>query len=232
MGKWLDLLVSQEAVYLDRHFVYASGKHGSGYINIDPILPLGDEMFEIGQELAISFLHGHTSGFDVVAAPAVGGIRLADVVQFACHNMGYGVDCVFAEKDPEDGEFRLERQGFRARVKGQRVLVVDDIVNTGGSAVKTARAIEVAGGEVIAIACVVSRGLATAEGMQVPHFVALETVEFDAYAPDACPLCAEKVPVVIDIGHGAEFAFKNPAYPSCDLVTSTAQEAVRTITGQ
>ncbi|QQS18147.1 hypothetical protein IPL68_05945 [Candidatus Saccharibacteria bacterium] len=111
------------AVFTNKHFVYTSGKHGTGYINMDMMFPHTSLVAEICKELAAPFV----GEFDTVVAPATGGIVLAVLTARETATKG-----VWADKGGESG-FWFERAGFAAQVNGKRVLVVEDSVTTGGS---------------------------------------------------------------------------------------------------
>ena len=120
------------AVYLDRHFIYTSGKHGSGYINLDPIYTSVSLVSDLCRELIAPF-HGQV---DTVAAPAVGGIVLAVLSARAFADKGEDVAITWADK--ADGEFIFERAGFAQKLVGKRVLVVEDLLTTGGPSTRCA----------------------------------------------------------------------------------------------
>jgi len=197
------------AVLLDRHFVYKSTKHGSGYINMDPLFPYTDVVNQICDDLVLPFSR---QDIDTVAAPATGGIILAA----GCARGWKWQDtvnrkCVWADKHGDD--FAFERAGFINHIQGKRVLVVEDLLTTGGSVIKVCRLIEAHGGVVVGVSAVVNRGGVTAADLGVPRLETLASVSFEAINANLCPLCEQNVEIVEDIGHGAEFKQNNPDYP-------------------
>lgn len=208
----LEELDKAGAVLLDRHFVYKSGKHGPGYINMDPVFPNTGLMWQIGTHLWMPF----AGQFDVIAAPAVGGIVLAIAAAFTLHyevDIGSGgpiVSAVWADKQGDD--FVFERAGFAERLYGKRVLVVEDLLTTGDSVSKVCRAAELLGAETVGVSAIVNRGGVTAEQLNVPRLESLASVSFDAVLETHCDLCAKQVPIVEDIGHGAEYKLAHPDY--------------------
>jgi orotate phosphoribosyltransferase len=122
---------------------------------------------------------------ELVAGPTTGGIILAYELA-----RQLGVDAVYVERGEKGG--RVLRRGFEIS-PGARVLVVDDIVTTGGSVVETQTCIANAGGVVIGIGVLADR-TAGRVATDVPFYACL-TVDFPSYTPDACPLCASGVPV-------------------------------------
>lgn len=202
------------AVLLDQHFVYKSGKHGSGYINMDPIFPNIELMWHIGVELWVPFVD---SKVQVIAAPATGGIVVAYATAYSWRyevDVGSGgpaIPVVWADKAGDD--FVFERAGFADRLKGKRVLVVEDLLTTGDSTYKVCREAERLGAEIVGVSAIVNRGGVTAEQLGVPRLETLASVSFSAVDPDSCELCQAEVPIVEDIGHGAEYKAKHPKYP-------------------
>ena len=201
----MDVLAELEkigAVFIDKHFVYASGKHGSGYINMDIMFPQVPLVAELCKDLIAPF----AGEFDVVASPATGGIELGVLSAYAAAKPG-----VWADKDG-DGGFVFERAGFVEAIKGKRVLIVEDLLTTGGSVEKVAREIEKVGGTVVGISVVCNRGGVTAGQLDVPRLMALSEVSFTAVEATECELCAANVPIVEDMGHGDDYKKEHPDY--------------------
>jgi len=188
------------ALIEDGHFVYASGDHGPGWIakdiiNMDPARPraLGAMLAEAIEESGCTL--------DLVCGPAIGGVICAQYTALAL-----GVQCVFAERVRTDaGEaFQLKRR-YDEAVNGRRVLVVDDIINTGHSTGLVLKAVKAAGGKVVAVATWINRGNVGAEAFGVDTFIHLDEVHLPSFPAAGCRLCAESVPVNTDYAHGAEF---------------------------
>lgn len=98
------------------------------------------------------------------------------------------------------------KRGYDKLVAGKRVLVVEDILTTGGSARETVHAARRAGGKVLAVAAMVNRGGVTHEALGgVKVLRVLLNVAMKAYPPQECPLCASGVPINTDVGHGRQF---------------------------
>jgi len=196
------------AIYTERHFVYKSGMHGSGYINMDPIYTRPSIMTGIGRGLLMPF---DEAMFDTIAAPAVGGVALVTYVGVeALIRYGDRGSIVWADKQGDT--FKFERAGFVERIRGKRVLVVEDLLTTGGSVAKVCRDVENHDGFVVGVSAIVNRGGVTAEQLGVPHLAALAEVNFEAVDVQDCELCAKHVPIVRDVGHGLAFENDNPRY--------------------
>jgi orotate phosphoribosyltransferase len=199
----LAILAEAQALLENDHFVYISGDHGSGWIDKDAIYPHTERVERLCRETA-DMVRGW--GAEVVCGPASGGLIVA---QWTAHELG--VLAAFAEHDPTAaageslrGRFVL-RRGYDQVVSGKRVLVVDDIVNTGWSLRQTAEAVRGAGGDVVGAACLVSRGNVDAAGLGVGGFAYLLEYRIPAWPAAECPLCRAGVPINTRYAHGREY---------------------------
>lgn len=204
----LKLLTLTGAVSDGKHFVYASGRHGPSYINLDRILPDIAIMTRICRELAAPF----QGKVEVVAAPAVGAIVLGALTAQALSEDGAEIPAVWADKAPE-GVFQFSRSGFAERITHRRVLVVEDLITTGGTVAKVCNEIKALDGRLVGVSAICNRGGVTTEQLSAPGLYALAETDFASFTPEACPLCDAAVAIVVDIGHGAEFRRKYPDYP-------------------
>ena len=177
----LQLLLESGAVLQNDHFVYISGDHGSGWIDKDAIYP-------------------HTARIERLSRNLI-------IAEWTAHELG--VLATFTEHDtPQPGELRgrfVLRRRYDHLVAGKRVLVVDDIVNTGHSIRQTIEAVRGAAGEVVAAAALVNRGNVGAPELGVKEFVYLLEYKIPAWPAAACPLCKSGVPVNTQFAHGKEF---------------------------
>jgi orotate phosphoribosyltransferase len=194
------------AVIENQHFVYTSGSHGSAYINSDPMFP----DVSVVAELADLLIEPYLGRVDTVVAPATGGIVLTVQAGLAFARQNEKVASIWADK--RDGGFVFERAGFLQHVTGKRVLVVEDLLNTGGSVEKTCLLVEQHGGKLVGVSVVCNRGSSTTETLKVPELTSLTTVNMAVYDAENCPLCAEARPIVDDISHGDKYKAKHPDY--------------------
>ncbi|HZI18481.1 MAG TPA: orotate phosphoribosyltransferase [Pyrinomonadaceae bacterium] len=167
---------------LEGHFVLTSGLHSTSYLQCALVLQHPSEAEALGRALAARFARGR---IETVAAPAIGGIIIGWEVARAL-----GVRSIWAER--EGGRLTL-RRGFSVR-PGEQVLVVEDVVTTGGSTRETIEALRVAGAVVVGAGSIIDRSGGAAD-VGVPR-VALATLDVPAYAPSACPQCAAGLPAV------------------------------------
>ena len=177
----LDLFRRVGALH-EGHFRLSSGLHSPGYLQCALVLQHPREAETCGAAIAerVSGL-----GIQAVLSPALGGIVIGQEVARAL-----GVRAIFAER--QDGQLTL-RRGF-ALDPGEQVLVVEDVVTTGGSTRETMEVARAAGAQVVAAAAIIDRSGGNQQ-LDVP-FHALAAVALPTYQPDACPLCASGQPVV------------------------------------
>lgn len=211
----LQVLTQLGAVIVDSHIVLKSGKHASAYVNKDAIYPYTTVLAELCTHMAQPF---KDSDIDVVVGPALGGVPLSQWVSFHLTNLEptgqKKILAVYAEKDGDDkfivkrGQDKLLRPDELGRQK--RVLIVEDILTTGGSVKKVVEALSAFDACVVGAVALVNRGGVTAEAVGVPELVALANVKLDSWEEADCPLCRAGVAVNVDVGHGREFLAKHP----------------------
>ena len=166
---------------LEGHFRLTSGLHSPGYLQCALVLQYPREAEMCGAAIA-DRVRG--LGVHAVLSPALGGIVIGQEVARAL-----GVRAIFAER--QDGALTL-RRGFTLD-SGEKVLVVEDVVTTGGSTKETIEVARAAGAEVVAAASIIDRS-GGQRAIEVPYH-ALATVDLPTYDPTQCPLCARGTPV-------------------------------------
>jgi len=166
---------------LEGHFRLSSGLHSPGYLQCALVLQHPQHAATLGTALAERVRDLRPS---TVLSPALGGLIIGHEVARAL-----GARAIFAER--EDGVLRL-RRGF-GFTEAERVVVVEDVVTTGGSTRETIQVATAVGAQVLAATAIVDRsgGAAT---LGVPLHSLLQ-LSLPTYDPDACPLCAQGVPI-------------------------------------
>jgi len=165
----------QTGVMLEGHFQLTSGRHSNRYMQCAKLFQYPDIAERFAKELAAKF-----SGVDLVAGPAVGGIILAYEV-----SRQLKVPNIFAER--ENGVMTF-RRGFTVP-QGARVLVVEDVVTTGGSVKEVIELVRSLGGEPVGIGSIVDRSSGAVDfGMPFHAVLSMEVV---SYPPEDCPLCKQ-----------------------------------------
>jgi len=167
---------------LEGHFRLTSGLHSSGYLQCALVLQHPREAEACGGALAERVRH---LGAEVVLSPALGGIVIGQEVGRAL-----GIRAIFAER--QDGRLML-RRGF-ALEPGETVLVVEDVVTTGGSTRETIDVARARGAVVVSAAAIIDRS-GGRQPLDVP-FHSLAEVSLPTYEPESCPLCLAGQPVV------------------------------------
>jgi len=212
-GEVLELLAKTKSIITDSHIVYTSWRHGSAYINKDAIYPHTEIVSKLCREIAEHFSDKEVNGIDVVAAPAVGGIILSQWSAYWLTELtGIETLAIYAEKS-EDGKSFVFKRGYDRYLRKvsdsdipKLVLVVEDVLTTGGSARGVVAAVRALQGEVVGVGVLCNRGGVTPEALgNVPELFALTNIKMDSWEESACPLCARGVPINTDVGRGREF---------------------------
>lgn len=184
-----ELLLRESEAMLEGHFLLSSGRHSDRYFQCARLLEHPERAIRalagVVERLGAARKAGELD-FDLVAGPALGGILPAWVV-----GLGLGLPAIFTERD--DNQVMSLRRGFELR-PGQGLVLVEDVVTTGKSSLEAARAIEAAGGRVVALACLVDRR-AAGEALAWPVFAAA-ALPATSWAAVDCPLCKSGRPFV------------------------------------
>ena len=170
-------LLERYGAILNGHFRLSSARHSDIYVEKSRILEHPDATLQMAREIASWY-----SGIEAVVAPAVGAIPLGFAVALSA-----GARSMFAER--EEDRMRL-RRGFAIR-PGERTLVVEDVVTTGGSAREVHELVLRSGAEPLGVAALVDRSTGPL-GFPVRALVRIEAV---SWTDEECPLCALDVPV-------------------------------------
>jgi len=168
---------------LEGHFLLASGYHSAVYLEKFQVLQFPPYVERLCQEIARRFAEDEVQ---VVVGPTTGGVLLAYEVA-----KSLGVRGIFAERG-DDGKGRVLRRGFEIR-EGENVLVVDDILTTGGSVRDTLEVVEGYSGNLVGVAVLADRSGGTV-GFGVP-LEALLKLDVEKFAPDALPEWLAAIPL-------------------------------------
>lgn len=177
-------MLKETGVHMEGHFLLTSGRHSPAFFLFSQVFQHPRYAEALGRELARLFAG---EGVATVIGPAMGGVILA-------HEVARALDCraFFAEK--AEGGMAFKR-GFAVR-PGERVLIVEDAVTTGGSVKKVVGLVRAAGAEVVGIGAILDRSGGAVDFDQLP-FRTLVHLDVPSYAPEDCPLCREGRPVVV-----------------------------------
>ena len=172
----VEALLIESGALLEGHFLLASGRHSARYIEKFRLLERPRLTSRLCGELARRF---RERNIQCVVGPVTGGIILA--FEVARH---LGCRAVYAERDEAGTGFVL-RRGFQV-APGERIMVVEDIVTTGGSALKVIDTVRASGGEVVGVGLLCDRS-GGAVDFGVPIVEALLQLHIESYAADAVP---------------------------------------------
>lgn len=176
-----DLLIETSAI-MEGHFLLTSGLHSPRYVEKFNVLQKPVYTEKLCKAMAEKF---KDANIETVVGPVTGGILLA-------HETGkaLGTRAIFTER--ENGKMTF-RRGFTLH-EGERVLIVEDIVTTGGSIREVIDVVKEHGGVPVAVSMLVDRSGGKATFGDVPS-TALLHMDVQTYAPDECPLCKQGIPM-------------------------------------
>ncbi|MEO8040984.1 MAG: orotate phosphoribosyltransferase [Acidobacteriota bacterium] len=161
---------------LEGHFILSSGLHSPNYLQCALALRHPVDANRYGRAIAD---HSRSMGIETVASPAIGGL----VIGFA---VAQALDVPFIWTERQNGVMTL-RRGFSLAPE-EKVLVVEDVITTGGSTRECIAALEQNGGKVVMAASIIDRSNGTAD-VGVPR-ISLVEMDVPAYEPQGCPICA------------------------------------------
>ena len=201
MNEALDILKKVGAVLTDGHFVGTSGLHFDTYVNKDFLYPHTKETSQVCKLFAEKY---KDSNIEVVVGPALGGIILSQWIASHLSEMcGKEVLGIYTEKSAEGGQ--VFTRGYDTYVKGKNVLVVEDIITTGGSIVKSITAVKEAGGNIIGACAMINKTKNLDKNMFGVPFETLSELFVQTYTAEDCPFCKSGMSVNINVGHGKKF---------------------------
>ena len=175
---------------LHGHFKLSSGNHSEYYLQSAKVLEDPKTANLLATALAEQIKQSGLQ-IDTVCAPALGGL-------IAGYALAQALDCRYIFAERVNGEMSI-RRGFEVS-EGEKVLMCEDIITTGGSAMEAAEVVKSLGGKVVGVAALANRGFCKRENSNVttkPNcklpqdipFFALADFEFEMYAPEECPMC-------------------------------------------
>lgn len=188
----LETIYKDCKAYLQGHFLLSSGKHSEFYLQSAKVLEDPILAGNLCEELA-KIINSYNIEFDSICSPALGGILAGYELARACKKR-----FIFTERVDK---IMTLRRGFEVK-KGEKFIICEDIITTGGSALESAKIIQDLGGEVVAFAALANRGFCAVtnlnttkkENAKLPDdipFFTLGNFEFEIYDENDCPLCKQ-----------------------------------------
>lgn len=180
----------------DGHFDYGNGYHGQVYLNPHRLFRQPSAIWRYGQDLIDVMPDTIVKAADVVAGPVMGGALLAHTMAGLMDGrrpLTHPVYSFAPISQDADGQLVI-REFYKSVLDGQKVLLVDDVRNTGKTFERAKTLIEAAGGHVIATAQIYDRMEAIVD-LGVPNFALAEYKAPENYLVDDCPMCHAKQPI-------------------------------------
>jgi len=168
---------------LNGHFVLSSGRHSARYLQSALVLMSMDNATDLAAALIEKV---NADDFDMVVAPAIGGLVIGQEVARQLKK-----PFIFTER--KEGEMQM-RRGFTIP-QGSKLLVVEDVITTGGSVCECMAVVREHGGVPVKVLAVVDRAPQAEGRFDVPHATAI-SLDVETFAVDDCPMCAEGMPAV------------------------------------
>ena len=206
----MQMFVDAGAIITNRHFVYSSGRHSSVYVNKDALYVHTKMISTLCSYLAEPY---SADAIDIVVGPILGGIVLSQWVAYHlnAHRSSGETLAVYAEKegDGPDKTF-LFRRGYDRYIPGKNVLVVEDILTTGGSARQVIDLVRMYNGNVVGLSVLCNRGGVQSEDVGGVPIHSLLTLTLETFSEEECPFCQQLVPIETELGKGKAFLAKQP----------------------
>jgi orotate phosphoribosyltransferase len=177
-------LFRQTGAYLTGHFRLTSGLHSSEYLQCALVLQFPAQAERLGRQLAETLGAIVADAPQLVVSPALGGLIIGHEVARA-----FGARHLFTER--VENKMTL-RRGFQV-TKGERAMVIEDVVTTGGSTADVVRVLQASGAQVMAAGSIIDRSGGQAE-VGVPR-AALVTLKAITWTEGECPLCKQAIPI-------------------------------------
>lgn len=204
--EFLEILKQTGGYITNSHIVATSGKHIDTYLNKDAIYPHTHAVSAVCKAIAEIYTGDK---IEAVVGPSLGGIILSQWTAYHLSKIaGNDVLGIYTEKT--DDKDQILTRGYDALVKGKRILVVEDILTTGGSLAKVVKTVKAAGGDVIAACAMVNRDPNKIDNEIIgAPLKALANIRLPAWDEAECPMCKENVPINTNVGKGRELFSKN-----------------------
>ena len=181
----IEEILKKTGAMLKGHFLLSSGKHSDQYFQCAKVLQYPEYCEVLCRELADRIKEKDILDIQAVVAPAIGGILVSYELARALKTRS-----LFTER--ENGVMTL-RRGFSIDA-GEKILVAEDVITTGGSVKEVIDAVKNLGGDVVGVAAIINRSGGKAD-LSVP-IVALINTDTAVYEPEECPLCKQGLPAV------------------------------------
>jgi orotate phosphoribosyltransferase len=209
--KIMQLFADVGAIIGDSHFVYSSGRHSSAYVNKDALYLHTEVISLLCQKMAQPY---NADQIDIVVGPVIGGVVLSQWVAHELNQRRTSGEtlAIFAEKgsDSLNKHFAFNR-GYDHYIADKNILVVEDVLTTGGSVSQVVELVRRHGGNVVGISALCNRGNVQPANVGGVPIYALIALSLQTYGEDECPFCLQNVPVNTELGKGRAFLARQKA---------------------
>lgn len=198
----LSILNKIGAVLANGHFVLNSDKHSAVYVEKEKVILHTKEISKLCRVIAERFANDYVE--TVIGPGTNGGILSQWIAYHLTEFTRHETLSTYADKT-EKKDFII-RYNFAKNIPDKRILVVDDVISTGGSAKKVIEAVRAIRGNVVGLGALVNRGNVTPKDVgDVPKLISLVNIKLDIYEEGNCPLCSRNIPINTKVGHGKEY---------------------------
>src|SRR5579859_231072 len=204
----MQMFADAGAIVTESHFVYTSGRHSSVYINKDALYLHTEVIAALCQRIAGPY---DADQIDVVVGPVLGGIVLSQWVAHHLNSRRAGGETLaaFVEKGSEGSDKKfLFTRGYGKHIAGKNILVVEDLLTTGGTVHQIVEVVREAGGNVVGVSALCNRGNVQPEAVGGVPIHALIEINLQTYMAEECPFCQQGVPINTELGKGRAFLAK------------------------
>ena len=214
----LDEIHNVTEVYTNKHFVYTSGAHGDGYVNYRALKEPANRNLLKRASLALLVKIAGTTDLDtnkpiVVVGPETLGALMVSDLSDHFSRLALDIHALALLKTEVDKQFIWDEDPSKVIKSGAQIIWFDDLLNKTSTFSATKLMIEALEAQIHTIAVIGDRSKKTAEDLDVGNIVSLEDFDLSAFDPEDCPLCANSVPIVQNLGHGAKYKLAHPNYP-------------------
>ena len=186
---------------IEGHFIGTSGKHLSVYLAKDNVFPHTELTSRIGKKLAEKVVSDNP---EIVIGPVTSGVIIAQWTAYHLSKlMGKDIPAVFTD---EIDDVHVLKRGYDKQIQGKRVVIAEDVVNTGKEITQVVNVVREAGGDIVRAISIFNRGETDEvfQGKLGAPYSSLIYLPLEAYEEDEVPEWLQKIPVSIEYGHGAE----------------------------
>jgi orotate phosphoribosyltransferase len=194
-------IFSKTNAIMNGHFRLNSGRHSNVYVKKDTLYLHTHETARLCRSIAEHFAD---YAIDLVVAPEKGGIILSQYVTYCLTEFLAGASetlAAYAEKNPLTGLFEFHREHDQ-QIPGRNILIVEDVLTTGGSVAKVIKLVRSLGGIVAGVGALWNRGGVSAGSLGILELHATINKQFPSWLPNECPSCFAGIPIDNVLGHG------------------------------